>query len=172
MKIHSSIFSFTFMAIVLLVFSSCSDNDDPAVEPEEEIVIETPLPADAEPGKIYALSHEKLHATCKFQFYFGDNSTDELRDKFSNSLVELRMLDNRGNEIDHIILHSPDYDSSFYYSGFIYDTFELVTYQCERISKFEYRLGYSADKDFTRNQKYGSQIYVQEWRSPHSFFNK
>lgn len=162
---------FWLIAAITLSFAACSSDDDLAVEPEDEVIL-TPLPSNAEPGKIYPLSHEKKHATCKFQFYFGDNSTEELREKYSNCLVELSLLDNRGNEIDHIILHSPNYDSSFYYSGFIYDTFELVTYQCERISKFEYRLGYSADEDFTRNQKYGSQIYVQEWRSPHSFFNK
>ncbi|MBQ6038397.1 MAG: hypothetical protein IJL37_07020 [Bacteroidaceae bacterium] len=159
------------MAIVLLVFSSCSDNDDPAVEPEEEIVIETPLPADAEPGKIYALSHEKLHATCKFQFYFGDNSTEELRDKYSNAAVGLSVLDNKGNEVLYFFLHSPDFDPSFRYTGFLYDTFELSSYWCERIGSFEYHLSYNADEDFTRNNKYGAEIVKQEWRSPHSFFN-
>lgn len=166
-------FSWTCLLMVGMYLSclSCSNNVDPTGQPEEDIVIETPLPADAEPGKIYPLNHDKKNATCKFQFYFGDNSTEELRDKYSNAAVVLNVLDNKGNEIFNCILHSPDFDSSFYYSGFIFDTFELSSYFCERISAFEYRYSYSADEDFTRNNKYGAEIVKQEWRSPHSFFN-
>ena len=55
---------------------SCSSGDaEPVLEPEEDIIMETPLPADAEPYKVYAFRHEKkqLHSRCYFKFYFGDN---------------------------------------------------------------------------------------------------
>lgn len=149
--------------------TSCnSEDDDPIVESEEEIIL-TPIPDGAEPGKVYAISHDKKNDTCTFQFYFGDNSTKEQREKFSKCIVTLKALDAAGNELYNAGrgLHPTDFDLPW--GG---DTFELPCSLCERIRQFEYNYLFPYDVDSERLKKYGEETYRQQYRSPHSFTDK
>lgn len=170
MKALRFTWAYLLMAAFTFLTSCSSDDDEPIPEPEEEVIL-TPIPDGAEPGKIYAISHDKKNDVCTFQFYFGDYSTEELREKYSNVSVELRILDSAGNEVIQISggLHSHDFDNTW--EKMFRDTFEMPCYLCERIRKFEYRYFYPFDEDWTRQRKYGEETYTQLWNSPHSFTN-
>ena len=60
MKTFRFLWTCLLMVTLPFGFTACSDDDEePVVEPEEDIIMETPLPADAEPYKVYAFRHEK-----------------------------------------------------------------------------------------------------------------
>lgn len=144
-----------------LCCTSCSKSkDDPVVDPEPEVII-TPLPANPEPGKLYAISHDLKKEVCTFQYYFGDNSTEELRKRFSDALVDLRGYDSDGNELLRRTIVSPDF--SHPWSDSFIETFTVPSYMCELIRTFKYHLWYYDDER--------SDIHEvdteQSWRTPH-----
>ena len=163
-------FIWTCLIVLGMFFAntSCSSDNEPEVEPEEEVIL-TPIPEGAEPGKVYAISHDKKNDKCVFQFYFGDNSTEELKEKNSNCIVTLKALDAAGNELYNAGrgLHPIDLDLPW--GG---DTFELPCSLCERIRQFEYNYLFPYDVDSERWKKYGEETYTQQYRSPHSFTDK
>lgn len=145
--------------------TSCSSDDhEPIPEPEEEVIL-TPIPDGAEPGKIYAIKHDKKNDTCTFQFYFGDNSTEEMKEIYSNSLVSLSIHDSTGRTLFSYTLHSPDFEHNSP-SG-LWDTFSLPCYICERIHSFEFEIYWMDDARCFNQTVSGNQQY----RSPHIFFD-
>jgi len=147
---------------------SCSSGDaEPVLEPEEDIIMETPLPADAEPYKVYAFRHEKkqLHSRCYFKFYFGDNPLG-LSQKY------LEVLDKNGKKIFEKTLYPPTHPkyeavdesnySQVYERGHYNDVFALTPAQCELVGSFRILIDTNGDG---RNES-----VVQKWESPHRFY--
>lgn len=156
-----------FIVLLLsLLFFSCNSNDDePIVEPEEEdIVIETPLPADAEPYTVYAIRHEKhpMKNECTFVFYFGENP-------YKEEMKHVRGMDKNGNQIFGKTLYSPLYkdyvssDDPRWNKDSCSDCFTIHSITCERIAYFEFSLDMDGDGWY--------DPVTQSWKPVHSFFN-
>ena len=160
--------NFIWACLVVLGMSlgntSCSNDDEPNVEPEENVLIETPLPADAEPGKVYALRHDKKNGKCVFQFYFGKTRSEELGSAYIGATAILQACDINGNIIDECRLQAPDTPKEHLSSDQM-DTFTISTYICEKIRTFKISV-YDGSDSFNDPVE-----YTQQYRSPHVFSN-
>ena len=145
--------------------TSCSSDDhEPIPEPEEEVIL-TPIPDGAEPGKIYAISHDKKKDVCTFQLYFGKTRAEELGEAYMGARAIVKALDSRGNILFEYLLHAPDTPDSVLYLGARLDTFTVYCHQCEAIRSFESVI-------YDGEDAFNDPVEVsQQYRSPHTFFN-
>lgn len=150
-------------AVLALSFTACSSDDEPALEPDEDIVIETPLPADAEAYTVYAIRHEKkaIGSECTFIFNFGDNP-------LGLELKHVQVISKNGNVLMQKTLYSPLYkeyvprDDPEWNRESCCDCFTMPCYNCEMIEYFKFTLDYDGDG--------WEEVFTQPWKSPHDFF--
>ncbi|MBQ9498601.1 MAG: hypothetical protein IJR56_00630 [Bacteroidaceae bacterium] len=156
--------NFIVIFLSLLLFSCSSNDNEPVVEPEEEdIVIETPLPADAEPYTVYAIRHEKhpLKSECTFIFYFGENPYKEV-------MMHVRGMDKNGNQIFGKTVYSPLYkdyvsrDDPKWDEHSCSDSFTIHSLACERIAYFKFSLDLDGDGWY--------EPVTQPWEPVHNYY--
>ena len=144
---------------------SCSSGDaEPVLEPEEELII-TPLPVNAEVGKVYALSHDKKNDICQFQFFFGKTRAEELKEAYMGAWAILNAYDGSGNILFTYELHALDTPKEFLPPTPIMDTFNVNCTVCERIRSFHVVI-YDGEDAFNDPVEMN-----QQYRSPHVFSN-
>ena len=146
---------------ITLSFTACSsDDDEPIVEPEDEVIL-TPIPSNAEPGMIYAISHDKKNDTCTFQAFFGKTRLEELGDAYIGARIHMKAYDNMGNVIVDYLLHASDTPEESLYESAMMDTFTIPCFLCERIRSFETTM-YDGEDAFNPPVE-----HVYSWSSPH-----
>ena len=144
---------------------SCSSDEDEPIVDETDYVIETPIPANPEVNKVYAIKHDGKSGKCTFQFYFGKTRAEELGEEYMGATVKLTALDNRRNVLFEYLLHAPDTPEDNLYTGAMLDTFTIYCQQCEAIRSFESTV-YDGEDSFK------DPVEVkQQYRAPHAFFN-
>ena len=114
--------------IVLGMFfanTSCSSDNEPEVEPEEEVIL-TPIPEGAEPGKVYSISHDKKNDSCTFTIYLGDNPGEDVINEYVGGQIDIY-----GQDANEGMTFSRKFKS--FHVG---DTFSIPWVLCERTVMF------------------------------------
>lgn len=166
MKTIKKIGMLWLIAIMPLCFSACSSNEEPALEPEENIVIETPIPDNAEPYKVYCIRHgeEKLLGDkyCTFIFYFGDNPMNlsseyiQVLDKDGNVLIAKSVYP--PTFVDYVSIDDPSYNENKCSDGF-----KILSRFCEKsVAYFKYSLDLDDDG--------WDDIIKQPWETVHHYY--
>lgn len=164
MKAFRFLWTCLLMVILPFCFTACSDDDEePVVKPEEDIIIETPLPADAESYTVYAIRHEKhpIRSECTFIFYFGENL-------YKEETMYLQGMDKDGGVVFGKQLYSPLYkdyvsrDDPEWNVNSCSDCFTIQSIECERIAYFMFSLDMDGDGWY--------DPVTQPWKPVHNFF--